>query len=858
MDLLLETVTGPAGSVRVRAYPEGDALAVEVSVVGGPVVGTFALHDDDEALTGLLEIVGQAVGYEPERIPALATGGWDPSQFGAGGPEPHRSRPAQIVRQALPFVVTFDGGAFRAKGDTYPYRDLFREAGFMWDRERQGWWTKIPGNAARLRDYLDPAAVARIEQRNESIAASRMAGASCTTFPAPYGLQYLPYQCAGIGYALARESVLFGDEMGLGKTIQALGVINSDPSIQSVLCVVPASVRTNWKREAQKWLTRPFVVQVLEENEPIAPDTTFAIVNFEKLIARKVKGKEIQSAPFASAMARSWDAMILDEAHKAKNPKAKQTQAIVGAEDRGRLVAQGLVHRARRKMFLTGTPIPNRPIEAWPLVHALAPGEFNNWYKFAVRYANGHQTRFGFDDTGASNLGELQNRLRETIMVRRLKSEVLAELPPKRRQIIPLPYSIVAGMDPEEVSAEALEGAVAGLRAAVEAAHAAGNRAAYNTAVADLDSEVQIMFAKASKIRHDIAVRKVPFVVEHVESLLETVPKLVVMTHHHDVQNRLIAELGKALGPGAVVLHTGGLDNDTKQRAVDSFQNDPAVRVFVGSILASGVGITLTAASVMVFAELDWVPGNVSQAEDRIHRIGQHDSVLIQHLVVDGTIDAHMADVIVQKQEVADAALDIEAHEQILHAPVGLSVVRPPKTRAETWAAQTAQGLIAGTVSPVKQIRRWDGEFMERSVARLASQGGLLENDWRRLVAVVFSVMGGRRNELGALGEAAGREAQNAVEAWAQAAIYRLAALDPDQAAERNFAGFSASDSANGHTLANLMEIGGATDRHWDLAVAIAKHYPKQVGKPPKPEAAPIQNPRRRGFVSTHSRRRTR
>jgi SWI/SNF-related matrix-associated actin-dependent regulator 1 of chromatin subfamily A len=110
-----------------------------------------------------------------------------------------------------------------------------------------------------------------------------------------------------------------------------------------------------------------------------------------------------------------------------------------------------------------------------------------------------------------------------------------------------------------------------------------------------------------------------------------------------------------------------GLESiEARQRAVDSFQGDSEVRLFVGSIQASGLGITLTAASTVVFAELDWVPGNITQAEDRCHRIGQINSVLIQHVVLDGSIDATLAKTLVKKQEIIDRALDEEAVKPVI------------------------------------------------------------------------------------------------------------------------------------------------------------------------------------------------
>jgi hypothetical protein len=150
--------------------------------------------------------------------------------------------------------------------------------------------------------------------------------------------------------------------------------------------------------------------------------------------------------------------------------------------------------------------------------------------------------------------------------------------------------------------------------------------------------------------------------------------KVVVFAHHRDAIDRLVEEFADA---GAVKLY-GGMTDQQKDAAVRAFQEDPACRVFVGGIKAAGVGLTLTASSHVVFVELDWVPGVVSQAEDRLHRIGQAESVLVQHLVLEGSLDARMVRTIVAKQDVADRALDkglsrleVEVELPVLQVTVG-------------------------------------------------------------------------------------------------------------------------------------------------------------------------------------------
>lgn len=526
---------------------------------------------------------------------------------------------------------------------TYDERHIPKAAGFRWDKDERCWWTKDVATAAKLAEYAVDSAREALEaaaaERKASFQASSAVDAEID-LPVPEGLAYLPFQRAGVAYAMRRPNVLIGDEMGLGKTIQAIGLINADPTIKRVLVTVPATLRTNWARELRKWLVRPMTIGIAAGKE--WPGTDVVIINYD-----------ILKNHVDALRAQEWDLLIADEAHALKNPKAQRTAYVLGKWDKDPAKRITAIP-ARRKAFLTGTPILNRPIELYTLIKALDPETWRNWRDFATRYCDGKQTAYGWDVSGASNLNELQERLRSTIMIRRLKKDVLTELPAKRRQIVPLPQNGAA----PKVAAEwkvmrANEEALAALRARVELAKASDNEGEYKAAVHALRAGSQKAFDELSKARHETALAKLPAVLEHVRELLETGEKVVVFAHHLDVLGAITEEFGDA----AVTL-IGETSQEDRQLAVDRFQNDPAVKLFVGSIKAAGVGITLTASSTVVFAELDWVPGNLTQAEDRCHRIGQVNSVLVQHLVLDESIDAMMAQTIIAKQEVIDKALD--------------------------------------------------------------------------------------------------------------------------------------------------------------------------------------------------------
>jgi SWI/SNF-related matrix-associated actin-dependent regulator 1 of chromatin subfamily A len=522
--------------------------------------------------------------------------------------------------------------------------------------------------------------------------------------PVPDGLSYLPYQRAGISYALApqRSGTLIADEMGLGKTIQAIGVINGDESIRHVLVICPASLRLNWAREFKKWLTRAATIVVAGLGRGGGPliaatggDIRIRIVNYNGLAKRL---RELVS-PSLNAPETPWDLVIVDEAHYCKNDRAQRTQHVLT-----------IGRNAKRRVALTGTPICNRPKELFPLLRLVAPavwdpagkdrrtgkeypeGSGRGRFRFERRYCAAYFDGKRWDAGGATNLEELQDKLRATCMIRRLKADVLTELPPKRRQIIELEGGDDA-VDEERRLWSRHEGELERLREDVELARAAESEDDYTAAVNRLRSGTGLAFTEIAKVRRETAMAKVEQVIEHVREVFEGgTEKLVLFAHHKD----LIAKLAKDLAEFGVVTLTGDTPMLDRQAAVDRFQQDASCRLFIGSITAAGVGLTLTAASHVIFAELDWVPGNVTQAEDRCHRIGQRNSVLVQHLVLAGSLDAQMARTLVAKQEIADSALDKE------RAAIAAEPALPTAERAATEGKRAELDKVAAELTPAQ------------------------------------------------------------------------------------------------------------------------------------------------------------
>lgn len=581
-------------------------------------------------------------------------------------------------------------GVLVAMGNTYPVKDdLLKPAGFRWDKDQRLWLGASVRSAASLWKFAkDPALRASMqaahENRQVAVDASRAVDADID-IPCPEGMAYMPFQRAGVAYAMEREGVLIADEMGLGKTVQAMGVINK-MNARRVLVVCPASLRLVWARHAAEWLTIKLPVVMANGRS----DRQFAraiesgmdgmfIINYDTLAAyvglERGTGRSLWEAKGLLSRV-SWDVLVADECHLAKNPKAQRSASLYALQ-------------ATRRLFLTGTPIVNRPREIWPLIHALDKASWSNWSRFVRRYCGAVETRFGLDTSGATNLPELQARLRETVMVRRLKRDVLTELPAKRRQVIEVEAtgeaaSVVARQMMSWVTHDAK---MKQARADAKAAQEANDEAAYRRAVEALESEVSVAFTEMSAERRQLAVAKVPFVIEHVDAMIESgIGKVIVFAHHHEVLDSLANHFG-----ARAVKIDGRVSKDDRMALADRFQTDDRVEVFIGGIIPAGVGLTLTAAAHVVFAELDWVPGNMTQAEDRAHRIGQANSVLVQHLVFAESLDANMARTLVQKQAVIERGLD----KGVAVAPVAVDVPAPePVAPRATVAREPVQATL--------------------------------------------------------------------------------------------------------------------------------------------------------------------
>jgi len=581
-------------------------------------------------------------------------------------------------------ILTYKNGVYiwsgPIEGNGVMYRLIPKNADFAFTRDpgkdlprgagsgifEPVWYTERAVKAMKCAEYADEAAKLAIStalaRRHAALEASR-AAESDIVIPVPEGLTPFGFQRAAIAYAQPRKRVLFGHEMGLGKSIMAALWINLFPEVERVLVVCPASLKRNWMRELERWLVRPTMIGIADSKySQVIPRSPIVIINYE-LLSRKIdtgqtilkdgKIKKVYDHVLRESLRGKWDMLIVDEAHRAKGD--------VKTTIRSRMVFS---LEAERAAFLSGTPIVNRPKELWNIAHYCAPKAFPSQREYHHLYCSGGNGRD--PNSGASNLEALNEKIRLWFMVRCLKKDVLKDLPPKMRQVIELPADgcekLVKG---EMLAFNRKEDLLSTMRLRVELSKASEHVEDYKRAVADLTEGIRANFQDISRIRHETGLAKVDVVIEHVSSILSEGHKVIIFAHHQDVVEKIHAAFANEM----VFMH-GGIKVSDRQALVDRFQTDENIRGIVGNYGTMGEGYTLTASSYLVTAEQSYVPKDITQAEDRAHRIGQTESLLIQHLVLEGSLDKRMMDVLVEKQDIADRALDRESADQMLADPV--------------------------------------------------------------------------------------------------------------------------------------------------------------------------------------------
>lgn len=423
-----------------------------------------------------------------------------------------------------------------------------------------------------------------------------------------------PYQKEGVEAAFDKFGgrVLLADDMGLGKTRQALSFIaHCLPARVLVIC--PSYLRYHWTHELKEWLN--IDGQLVKKGKETL-DGEACIVSYDMLRALKIP-------------TGVFEVVICDESHYVKSRKSKRTKA-----------ATPLVRSAQFAMLITGTPALNRPVELFSQLNMLRPSYVKNYTSYAKRYCNGKQTPFGYDDRGSSRSHELNWVLRHGFMVRRLKRDVLTQLPPKTRHTVWL--EIRNNTDVE-----------AGFRKWKKL-----NDTLYKLPSGSEQQRLQ-MFERQKVISElfvTTSVVKCEAIVRWVLDALATGRSFIFFAYHQVVLNAV--EEAVAAANYEYMRIDGSTPAHKRQANVDAFQKDDTIRIAILSIMAAGTGVTLTRVSECVFGELYWVPGVMIQAEDRIHRISQKERCEIYYLLGTGTLDTYVHPALCKKLMTLDSLVD--------------------------------------------------------------------------------------------------------------------------------------------------------------------------------------------------------
>jgi SWI/SNF-related matrix-associated actin-dependent regulator 1 of chromatin subfamily A len=518
-------------------------------------------------------------------------------------------------------------------------KDVPKSAGFFYDRKLTKWWTRDFRKAIKLMQYADERTKIHLESMQENLRISS-ATDSNIDIPSPEGLDYFPFQKVGIEFGLNQDNIINADDMGLGKTIQAIGTINGDSTLNKVLVVCEATAVINWHRELTKWLVRDLSVSIAPYSGEFQ-DTDVVVINYTSLKKHEEAIKDV-----------AWDFLVVDEAQNIINPKSQRSKIIMGFEGKDPFNPEKSPIKARKKQLLTGTPAVNRPSELFTLLSYLDPYVWNSKSLFTNRYCKVDGPMY------KQRLDELHAKLRGTLMVRRKKPDVFKDMPEKVRAVYALPANkqVTALANKEHDTLSDFDEALFNATINLQLKKCGGDLSQYREAMDGLSAVMGDYNKSVSEIRQSLAIQKVPLIVNYVHETLENSDddyKIIIYTYHRKTCDAFI----KAFGKEAVHIN-GSTSTKKRQAAIDAFQEDPTKRVFIGTLGSCATSINLTKAQRVIFAEADWVPNKLLQAEDRAHRYGQLNSVLCQYFVFSNTVEEHVADTFVSKQSVLDIVMD--------------------------------------------------------------------------------------------------------------------------------------------------------------------------------------------------------
>jgi SWI/SNF-related matrix-associated actin-dependent regulator 1 of chromatin subfamily A len=421
----------------------------------------------------------------------------------------------------------------------------------------------------------------------------------------------LNHQKVAIEKLVGSKRFILADDMGLGKTTSTI-IAALETDIKKILIICPASLKINWEREIRNYTDRSVYIS---EGKNFSTAHDFVIVNYD-ILKNFYDLKDKENSPITKA---NFDLIIIDEAHYISNPQAQRTKLI-----------NSLVKDSEYLWLLTGTPMTSRPINYYNLLNLIESPVAQNWMAYVIRYCQGYQFKAGnrkvWNVNGASNLEELRDRTSRQVL-RRLKEDVL-DLPEK---IITPIYLRLKSKKYEELMGEYYEW--------------------FNKNPNESQS-LTVQFNKLMKVRQVIAEEKINNTIEIVENILELGKKVIIFTNFTDTLHKIHSHFGKKS-----VYLDGTCSKVHRQHAVDQFQENDKIKVFVGNLQAAGVGITLTAGEAVVFNDLSFVPAHHQQAEDRAYRYGQKNCVSVYYSLFENTIEAVIYDMLINKKNIIDTVM---------------------------------------------------------------------------------------------------------------------------------------------------------------------------------------------------------
>lgn len=419
----------------------------------------------------------------------------------------------------------------------------------------------------------------------------------------------MDHQKLAIEKLVANERFILADDMGLGKTTSTV-IASLESGSKKILVICPASLKINWYREIQNYTDRS--ISIVEGKKWESAD--FVIVNYD-IIKNFHDSENVENSVIVK---ENFDLVIIDEAHYIQNKKAARTQ-----------LCNDVANKIGKVWLLTGTPLTSRPINYFNLLELVDSPVAQNWMAYVRRYCDGFQFRAGnrkiWNVNGSSNLEELRDRTQHTIL-RRLKEEIL-DLPDKI--ITPIYLNLKSD------TYKALMGEYFDWYRNNEES-----------------KSLALQFSKLMKVRQIISQEKIKNTIEIANSSIDQEKKVIIFTNFTDTLNQFVDYFKKDC-----VYLDGSCSKNQRQESVDRFQNDDKVKVFVGNLKAAGVGITLTAAEVVIMNDLSFVPSDHSQAEDRAYRIGQNKGVSIYYPIFENTIEGKIYDILSRKKNIFETVM---------------------------------------------------------------------------------------------------------------------------------------------------------------------------------------------------------